>query len=86
MYTWLYSDVYGKHPTRSCALKPQLGATKANSERSAEAQDAYRRSLELRPGYTRALINMGIAETNLMNYDEATKLYIQALKATPTAL
>ena len=57
----------------------------ANNERSGEALEYYRRALQLRPSYTRSLINLGISETNLNNYSEAIKHYVQALKYTPSA-
>lgn len=39
----------------------RLGATLANGGNPEEAVDAYRRALELRPTFTRAIFNLGIA-------------------------
>jgi cytochrome c-type biogenesis protein CcmH/NrfG len=41
-----------------------LGATQANSARSADAVHAYRRALSLRPTYVRALANLAISYAN----------------------
>lgn len=46
----------------------RLGATMANSARSAEAISAYHRALELYPGFVRARYNLGIACMNLKSY------------------
>ena len=46
----------------------RLGATLANGQRSAESIDAYRRALELSPGFIRARYNLGISCINLNAY------------------
>jgi len=57
----------------------------ANNDQSQEALDVYSKALELRPKYARALINRGIAETNLGNFSQAVKEFVNTLQTTPTA-
>lgn len=59
----------------------RLGATLANSGSSEEAVDAYRRALDLRPGFTRAIFNLGVACLNIGVYREAAEHFLSALKA-----
>eukprot|EP00730_Choanoeca_flexa_P018194 TRINITY_DN8837_c0_g1_i6.p1 TRINITY_DN8837_c0_g1~~TRINITY_DN8837_c0_g1_i6.p1 ORF type:complete len:562 (+),score=100.96 TRINITY_DN8837_c0_g1_i6:47-1732(+) len=57
----------------------KLGATLANSNRSAEALNIYKRALELRPGYVRARYNAGVACINLRLYHDAAAHFLAAL-------
>lgn len=41
----------------------RYGSCLSNSNHPAEALDAYREALQLRPGYTRAIYNVGVACT-----------------------
>ncbi|KAJ0408740.1 hypothetical protein P43SY_001964 [Pythium insidiosum] len=61
------------------ALWNKLGATLANSSRSADAIPAYHKALELKPRYARGWLNLGISHANLGDYQEAVKCYLQAL-------
>eukprot|EP00053_Salpingoeca_punica_P016090 m.150090 g.150090 ORF g.150090 m.150090 type:complete len:617 (-) comp16872_c0_seq3:195-2045(-) len=61
------------------ALWNKLGATLANSDRSAEAVEAYRTALQLRPGHIRARFNLGISCYNLKAYKEAAEHFLTAL-------
>jgi len=71
--------------TAARVFSVQLGATRANSSRSAEAVPAYRRALELKPTYARGWLNLGISHANLGHYADAAKAYIAALKLNPKA-
>ncbi|EFN89729.1 Peroxisomal targeting signal 1 receptor [Harpegnathos saltator] len=55
------------------------GATLANGQRSAEAIDAYRRALELSPGFIRARYNLGISCINLGAHAQAAEHLLIAL-------
>jgi peroxin-5 len=51
----------------------RLGATLANGGNPEEAVDAYRRALELRPTFTRAIFNLGVACLNIGVHREAAE-------------
>ncbi|XP_014481396.1 PREDICTED: peroxisomal targeting signal 1 receptor [Dinoponera quadriceps] len=55
------------------------GATLANGQRSAEAINAYRRALELSPGFIRARYNLGISCINLGAHAQAAEHFLIAL-------
>ena len=57
----------------------RLGATLANSGRPEEAIDAYRKALELRPTFTRAIYNLGVSCLNVHCYQEAAEHLLAAL-------
>jgi len=57
----------------------------ANSERSAEAVPLYAQALQLRPGYVRGWLNLGVAYANMGSLEEAVRSYLQALRLNPTA-
>ncbi|XP_077202023.1 peroxisomal biogenesis factor 5 isoform X2 [Paroedura picta] len=57
----------------------KLGATLANGNRSEEAVAAYRRALELQPGYIRSRYNLGISCINLGAHREAVEHFLEAL-------
>ncbi|XP_061492601.1 peroxisomal biogenesis factor 5 isoform X2 [Rhineura floridana] len=58
----------------------KLGATLANGNRSEEAVAAYRRALELQPGYIRSRYNLGISCINLGAHREAVEHFLEALQ------
>ncbi|XP_034466954.1 peroxisomal biogenesis factor 5 isoform X2 [Hippoglossus hippoglossus] len=57
----------------------KLGATLANGSRSEEAVAAYRRALELQPGFIRSRYNLGISCVNLGVHREAVEHFLEAL-------
>ncbi|XP_006757603.1 PREDICTED: peroxisomal biogenesis factor 5 isoform X3 [Myotis davidii] len=57
----------------------KLGATLANGNQSTEAVAAYRRALELQPGYIRSRYNLGISCINLGAHREAVEHFLEAL-------
>jgi peroxin-5 len=69
------------------SLWNKCGATLANStpSRSEEAIPAYLRAIELRPGYARAHLNLGISYNNLGNFEAAARAYMKALELSPAA-
>lgn len=69
------------------ALWNKCGATLANASpsRSDEAIPAYLRAIELRPGYARAHLNLGISYNNLGNFGAAARAYLRALELSPSA-
>lgn len=67
------------------AMWNKLGATLANSDRSAQAIPAYHRALELKPKYARGWLNLGISHANLSDYAKAARCYLTALSLNPKA-
>ena len=57
----------------------RLGATLANGSKSDEAVVAYRRALEISPGFLRSRYNLAISLIHLNLYDEAAKQLVQIL-------
>ncbi|KAL7539899.1 hypothetical protein ACHAXR_009698 [Thalassiosira sp. AJA248-18] len=66
-------------------LQNKLGATLANGNRSGEALPSYRVALRLKPKYARGWLNMAISHSNLHNYSEAARCYLQTLSLNPEA-
>ncbi|KAK8845376.1 hypothetical protein IAR55_006089 [Kwoniella newhampshirensis] len=62
----------------------RLGATLANGGSSEEAVDAYRRALELKPTFTRAIFNLGVACLNIGVHREAAEHFLAALSLHPS--
>nr|CAB3264790.1 peroxisomal targeting signal 1 receptor [Phallusia mammillata] len=59
----------------------KLGATLANGQKSEQAVQAYRRALELNPGFIRSRYNLGISCINLGAQREAVAHFLTALVA-----
>uniref|UniRef100_A0A2K5CP47 Peroxisomal targeting signal 1 receptor n=1 Tax=Aotus nancymaae TaxID=37293 RepID=A0A2K5CP47_AOTNA len=66
------------HPNEYLLWNKQ-GATLANGNQSEEAVAAYRRALELQPGYIRFRYNLGISCINLGAHREAVEHFLEAL-------
>ena len=63
----------------------KLGATQANSEKSAAAVSAYHKALEIKPNFVRARANLGIAYANQGMHEEAAQAYLTTLVRNPNA-
>ncbi|CBZ53401.1 putative TPR domain-containing protein [Neospora caninum Liverpool] len=70
---------------RAATLWNKIGATLANSGRSAAALLAYEQTVALRPNYPRAWTNLGVAHSNLGDTDRALRFYLTALVLNPAA-
>lgn len=66
------------HP-RDALLWNRLGATLANGNKSEEAVSAYRRALEISPGFIRARFNLGISCISLGAHREAVEHFLTVL-------
>mmetsp|Transcript_59336 Transcript_59336/g.94209 ORF Transcript_59336/g.94209 Transcript_59336/m.94209 type:complete len:760 (-) Transcript_59336:84-2363(-) len=76
----------------ACRLRPndhtvwnKLGATLANSGKSAEALTAYHQGLSLKPNYARSWSNLAIAHANLGQHSDAAAFYLSSLVLNPDA-
>ncbi|CAE7077572.1 unnamed protein product, partial [Rhizoctonia solani] len=69
----------GEYDKADYLLWNRYGSCLSNSNRPAEALDAYREALQLRPGYTRAIYNVGVACMNIDAYHEAAEHFLGAL-------
>jgi len=66
-------------------LRNKLGATLANANRSEEALPSYHAALRLKPKYARGWLNMAISHSNMHNYGDAVRCYLQTLSLNPEA-
>ncbi|PFH53854.1 hypothetical protein AMATHDRAFT_136767 [Amanita thiersii Skay4041] len=66
------------HP-RDYILWNRLGSTLSNGMKPEEALGAYREALSLRPTYTRAIYNVGVACLNIGAHKEAAEHFLGAL-------
>lgn len=57
----------------------RLGATLANGGQPEDAIEAYRKALELRPTFTRAIYNLGVSCLNINCFHEAAEHLLAAL-------
>lgn len=57
----------------------RLGASYANGQRAIEAVAAYKKALEIEPGFVRARYNVGIICINMKSYKEAVEHFLVAL-------
>lgn len=66
-------------------VRNKLGATLANSGRSAEALPHYHAALAAKPRYARGWLNLGISHANLGAQPSAVRCYLRALELNPGA-
>ncbi|WWC57856.1 uncharacterized protein I303_100391 [Kwoniella dejecticola CBS 10117] len=78
-----WTNALGEKPD-DYLLWNRLGATLANGGNSEEAVDAYRRALELKPTFTRAIFNLGVACLNIGVYKESAEHLLAALSLHST--
>jgi len=57
----------------------RLGSCLSNGSKPEEALGAYREALRLRPTYTRAIYNVGVACLNIGAHNEAVEHFLSAL-------
>ncbi|KAJ7072083.1 hypothetical protein C8F01DRAFT_1102480 [Mycena amicta] len=63
----------------------RLGSSLSNGSHPEEALGAYREALQLRPTYTRAIYNVGVACLNIGAYKEAAEHFLSGLKMQDAA-
>jgi len=63
----------------------RLGSCLSNGSKPEEALDVYREALRLRPTYTRAIFNVGVACLNIGAYKEAAEHFLSALSSQKTS-
>ncbi|KAM4704390.1 peroxisomal biogenesis factor 5 [Rhinophrynus dorsalis] len=80
-HPWLsdFQDLSAKSYDKDYLLWNKLGATLANGSDSEAAVEAYRRALQLQPGFIRSRYNLGIACINLGAHREAVEHFLEAL-------
>ncbi|KAG5492555.1 hypothetical protein JKF63_01133 [Porcisia hertigi] len=57
----------------------KLGATLANGGHPEKALEAYNRALDINPGYVRAMYNMAVAYSNMLQYNMAARQIVKAI-------
>ena len=84
------SDAFEEMAERALALKPDFARLYSETARYSllvhrytEAVELYRTALELRPGYSDALLGLGIGLTRIGEEDEGGKVLEKAFKADP---
>ncbi|KIY74324.1 TPR-like protein [Cylindrobasidium torrendii FP15055 ss-10] len=63
----------------------RLGSSLSNGSKPEEALGAYREALQLRPTYTRAIYNVGVACLNIGAHQEAAEHFLSALAMQDTS-
>ncbi|KAI0645973.1 TPR-like protein [Trametes meyenii] len=73
-----FEAALGMRP-RDYLLWNRLGSSLSNGNKPEEALGAYREALQLRPTYTRAIYNVGVACLNIGAHQEAVEHFLSAL-------
>ncbi|KAF9452729.1 TPR-like protein [Macrolepiota fuliginosa MF-IS2] len=73
-----FATALGTRP-RDYLLWNRLGSSLSNGNKPEEALGAYREALSLRPTYTRAIYNVGVACLNIGAYKEASEHFLSAI-------
>jgi peroxin-5 len=83
--TWIWKSWrFAPEQTKDFVLWNRLGATLANSGHPEDAIQAYRKALDLRPTFTRAIYNLGVSCLNIGCYHEAAEHLLAALQGQMT--
>ncbi|KAJ7581007.1 hypothetical protein C8J56DRAFT_793879 [Mycena floridula] len=78
-----FSSALGAKP-QDFLLWNRLGSALSNGSKPEEALGAYREALQLRPTYTRAIYNVGVACLNIGAHREAAEHFLSALALQET--
>ncbi|KAF9501922.1 peroxisome targeting signal receptor [Pleurotus eryngii] len=78
-----FEAALGARP-RDFLLWNRLGSALSNGNKPEEALGAYREALQLRPTYTRAIFNVGVACMNIGAHKEAAEHFLTALSLQET--
>ncbi|XP_006460776.1 hypothetical protein AGABI2DRAFT_142912 [Agaricus bisporus var. bisporus H97] len=73
-----FATALGARP-RDFLLWNRLGSSMSNGNKPEEALSAYREALALRPTYTRAIYNVGVACLNIGAFKEAAEHFLSAI-------
>lgn len=79
-----FSTALGVRP-RDYLLWNRLGSSLSNGNNPEEALGAYRQALALRPTYTRAIYNVGVACLNIGAFKEAAEHFLSAIDLQSSA-
>ncbi|KAG9316610.1 TPR-like protein [Chiua virens] len=80
LFTTKQSTIVRRIASRDYLLWNRFGSCLSNGNKPEEALGAYREALNLRPTYTRAVYNVGVACLNISAHKEAAEHFLSALE------